>query len=145
MGLGSAAARLPVHLFGELKLPTQAIELGALVERAPGEIPVSVGVQLERSLRLRHRVGPFALQLQDLGAVDEALTAIRDKVRLRGAPLVQRLCPFFAAPQIEDALTGQDHCTVDDACGHRRYLLVGDDDHCLVELRYSLGDPLQLD
>ncbi len=131
------------------------MQLGSLVERrarrrmAPGQIEPRLlrgrGEALARFLRRIDGVGPLPVQLHDLGAVHQALTAVGHQVRLRGAPVAQRAGPLTGPAQVEDLLAGLDHGAVDDAGDDRGQLARRDRDHRLVEQRHCLGGLAQED
>jgi hypothetical protein len=77
------------------------------------------------------------LQLHDLGVVHQALAAIGHEVRLRRAPLAERLRPLLGPAQVEDLLAFPDHGAVDDPDPDRRHLTGGDGNHDLVEQRHA--------
>jgi hypothetical protein len=97
--------------------------------------------------RFVHGFLPRAVELQQLGAVDQALTAVWHEVRLRGAPLPQGLGPLLRAPQIEDLVTVLDHGAVDNTDSHGRHFARGNRDHHLVEQCDPISDapPLEHD
>jgi hypothetical protein len=80
---------------------------------------------------------PGALQLHDLGAMDEALPLVGHEVGLGGAPATQRRRPLPRPSEVEDLLTGLDHGAKDDARSRRRQLTDRDGDHQLVEQRHA--------
>ena len=92
-----------------------------------------------------NRGGPRAMQLQDLGATHQALTAEADEIRLRRAPSIERGRPFVRAPEIEDFMAGLDHAAIDVAGGNRRYLAGGHRSHRFIQQRHALGHSLETD
>ena len=97
------------------------------------------------SSRLSERALPVALQLHDLGAVDQAPAAEGDQVRLPLAPLRQNRRPFPGPADLERRLTGEDHAAVDDAGDDRRQLAGRSREHRLVEQPEALARPPRLD
>ena len=82
----------------------------------------------------------MSLELQDLRAVNETLTAIRHEIGLRVAPAGERLRPLLRAPGVEGVAAFEQHDAVDDACDRCRDLVRDDRDHRLVEVVGSPGD-----
>ena len=67
------------------------MQLGLLIKRRAGAaLSWRIAEPLARVHKLRHRVGPRAVKLRELGAANHALAAMRDEIRLRGAPRAQR-------------------------------------------------------
>ncbi len=62
-----------------------------------------------------HRLGPVALELQHLGAVDEALSPERHEAGLIVAPTAECLCPLLRPLQMICAVTGLDDRAVHQA------------------------------
>ena len=100
---------------------------------------------LPRLLCLFERERPLAVQLQDLGAVNETSTRECQHVRLPVAPSRQSGSPLSRAPHLVYLLTGQDHAAIDDARRDRRELARRDSHHGLVEESESLLYPSRLD
>jgi hypothetical protein len=84
------------------------------------------------------------VQLHDLGAVDQTLTAVGHQV-LRLIPTGQRRRPPLGPAQIEDLLACLDHRAVDDPGDDHRNLARRDGDHGLVEQRHALSGLTQPD
>src|SRR4029079_1359008 len=63
--------------------------------------------------KLRHRVGPRAVKLRDLGAVNHGLAAMSHEFGLRCAPRAQRRRPFLRAMEIEDFAARADDAAID--------------------------------
>ena len=130
----SVQARASVRLFGFRDLSAQPVQLAALIER--GARRRMTGAQ-EQSLagfcRGGARVRPGPLQLQDLGATDQALSAVWHQIRLRLAPARQNRRPLPRAPKVEDLQTALDHAAVDVARRQRRHVARIDRDDRFVE------------
>jgi len=78
------------------------------------------------------------VQLHDLGAMHQTLTAEGHQLRLRRAPVAQRRRPLLRPAHIEDLLARHDHTAVDDPDDDRSHLAGRDGDHDLVEQRHAL-------
>ena len=89
---------------------------------------------LERLLGLGDRLGPGAVQLQDLGAMHQALPAIGHELRLRLAPAAQGRRPLLGPPHVEHVLAHLDHRAVHDPGNDRRHLTRRHRHHHLVQL-----------
>lgn len=135
LGRVSSPVGLTVRLLGTAEGAAQAQQFGALVVgRARGGVAggLRVGAGL---LRLGQGVGPLAVQLHDLGAVDAALPAVRLEAGLGGAPAAEGAGPLGGAVDVEGVPARDDHGAVDDAGRDRGDLTCGDGDHRLVEQR----------
>ena len=75
--------------------------------------------------------------------MNEALAAEGHEVGLRLAPVVQLHRPFAGAPEVEDALAGQDNGAIDDPNQNRRYIANRNADHCFIEKNGSFDGPPQ--
>ena len=100
---------------------------------------------LTGSLHLVHRVAPGAVHRHDLGAMHEALTSIRNEIRLRLAPMAQRGRPLLGPAQIERLLAGFDRTAVHDPRDHRRHLAGRHRNDHLVEQRQSRRSVAEVD
>ena len=95
---------------------------------------------------LRGPLGPFEsilpgpMQLQKLGAPHQAMAAVRNQVRLRRAPLLQRRRPLLRPLQVEDLAAALEHAAINSAGVQRRDLAGGHRDHRLIEQRHTAGD-----
>ncbi len=110
----SPLVRLPVGVirFGELTL--QSMQFGALVDGlADGGFGWRPGQPVASRHDLLDRLGPGAVELQQLGSIDEASSAERDEIRLRVQPGLQCRRPFLRPMQVEDRLEGLDRGAVD--------------------------------
>ena len=136
----SLLAGLAVGLLGLGVPATQPLQLGQLVEGHPDHPwwPRRVGEPVARPTRLLQGVRPGAEELQDLGAVDQALTTERHQVRLGRAPATQRRRPLLGPADVEGLLAHRDHPAVGDACDDRRHFAGSDGDHYLVEQCHAL-------
>lgn len=141
MRLASGMARLAVRLLGWSELTAEPVDLGLQIPSAADPRPSNgLGESLARQAGLVHGVRPGALQLHQLGAVQQALATIGHQVRLRCAPTAHRRRPLARPAQIPEALAFRDHSTVDGPDTDRRHLAGRDGDHDLVEQRHALRD-----
>ena len=125
----------PVRLLSMLQVATQALQLGESVQGVAGSRRPREA--LARSVGLLDGVLPVTVQLHDLGAVHEALTAERHQIGLRVAPTTERSGPLRRPAHIEHRLASID-CSAQDGPGDdRRHLAGRDGDHRLVEQRAS--------
>ena len=139
--LATPPARLAIRRLGLRELAPQPVQLALLVDGGAHSGLSPLQQSLVRPLRGLERIRPRAVQLHDLGAVDEAIPAERDEVRLRVTPVRQRRRPLLRPAQVQHLLAGLDHAAVDGA-GDDLGDLVGDDgDHHLVEQAHPLADP----
>ena len=137
---GEPGGRVPPQLAGGSigrqrvgELAAEAVQLTLLVASHTERRVERVGEALGRVLGLDDRGRPVAVGLEQLGSVDEALPAVGNEVRLRGAPLVEGLGPLGGAAQLEDVDTRLDHRAVDDAGRDRRDLTRGHRHHRFVQ------------
>jgi hypothetical protein len=128
----------PPRLLGPRELAAQPMELRLEIEGPadPGP-PDGLREAFARLPGLAHGVRPGPLQMHDLGAVHQALAAIGHEVRLRRAPLAERLRPLLRPAQVEELLAFPDHGAVDDPDPDRRHFTGGDGNHDLVEQRHA--------
>ena len=145
--LPSRLEGLPVAVLGLRELPAQPVQLGLLVaghadhrRRAGG-----IGEPVAGLPHFVHGIRPSPVELHELGAMHQALTAEGHQVRLRAAPAGQRRGPLLRPAHIEDLLTRRDHTAVGDPGNHRGHLAGGDRDHDLVEQCDTLGRRCQPD
>ena len=94
---------------------------------------------------LIHRIAPRAMEMHDLGAVDQTLTAVDNELGLRVAPVAQSGRPLLGTPQIEHLRTPLDHRAVDIPGRERRHLPSRNGDHRLVEQRDASRDLAEID
>ena len=90
--------------------------------------------------RLLQGLEPGAVQLHDLGAVDEAATGEGNQVGLALAPARERGRPLLRAANLVGVLAGEDHAAVDDPGDDRGELAGGDRHHRLVQQPQALLD-----
>lgn len=76
---------------------------------------------------------PIAVQLEEIGALELAMTAIRNEAGLRSAPLRERCGPFLGTAEIEQFAARIEDAAVDGTRDDRRDLSSEDGDHGLVE------------
>ena len=81
----------------------------------------------------RHRSWPVAGRLPELGLVHQALTAVRNQVRLGPTPLVQRCRPLGGPGQVEKLHALEDHRAVHDPRHDRSHLVGAHRQHHLVQ------------
>jgi hypothetical protein len=94
---------------------------------------------------LLDRLRPCPVQVQELGAVDQAPAGEGDHVGLVGAPGRQRLGPLAGPPPLQDFLAALQHRAVDRAHHHRGELTGDHRHHGLVEGGHGLVHPAQPD
>src|SRR5262249_51911454 len=82
-----------------------------------------------------------ALQLEDLGTVNEARAGEGHELRLRLAPPVERCRPFAGAVLRPALLAGRDDAAVDEPRDDGREPAARDRHHRLVEKREALREP----
>src|SRR6185312_6361458 len=92
-----------------------------------------------------HGLPPCATEMEDLGAAQEALSAVGDQVRLAGAPAGEGGGPFLGPTPIEDLLATREHTAVHVPGDDRGHLSRGYRDHGLVEERDTLVQSAQPD
>ena len=137
--LPAPPAGLAVPLLGLRELAAEPVQLGLLVEGGTDRRLSAREEPLTRTPRRAARARPLAVQLHDLGAMDQAVAAERDQVRLRVAPVGQCRRPLLRPAQIEDLLACLDHAAVDRAGDDLGHLVGHDGDHDLVEQRHARG------
>ena len=94
---------------------------------------------LEGAMCLVHGVGPRTVELQDLGAMYQTLSAVRHEVRMSVTPTAERGRPFLRAAEIERQLAHLDHRAVDEPGDDRRHFVGGHRHHGLVERGNTFG------
>ena len=107
------------------------MELGRLVDRL-AEGLIGLGESLARLPRLGGSALPCAVELPQLGAVEEALPAEVHELWLGLAPGIECRGPLLRSAQVEDLVASRDHRAVRDAHDHRRHVAGGRVDHHLV-------------
>ena len=131
--LPAEPARLAVRGLRLAQLAAEAVELAAPVGRLRRRTPVeAVGEPRGGAPRLRERVVPRALELEDLRAVDETPARERDEVGLLAAPAREHPGPLPRAAHLEHVLAREDDGAVDHPGRDRREARPGDDHHRLV-------------
>ena len=132
-GLRSATqpAGASVRRFGIRELSPESMELGRLVHRL-AEGFIGLGESLARLPRLGGGALPCAVELTQLGAVEEALPAEMHELWLGLAPGIERRGPLLRPAQVEDLVACRDDRAVRDAHDHRRDVACGHVDHHLV-------------
>ena len=119
------------------------MQLGPLVERRADRR--LRGEPIARARRLVHRIGPVAVELHDLGAVNETLASVQDEIGLGIAPAAQRGRPLAHPSQIEQLMACLDDRAVRVADRDRRQLPCRDGHHRLVQQPHTLGDRTAVD
>ena len=122
----------------------RARRAGRSPRRRLGRVAVATATSRARS-RLGTRVLPRTMEAHELGAVDEAVAAERDEVRLRIEPARERGCPLLRATQVVQLVAGLDDRAVDDARHDRRDLAGDHRRHRLVEQRQTALDLVHRD
>ena len=84
------------------------------------------------------------MEMHDLGAVDQTLTAVDNELGLRVAPVAQSGRPLLGTPQIEHLRTPLDHRAVD-IPGPAATPPSRNGDHRLVEQRDAPRDLAEID
>jgi hypothetical protein len=134
-----SATGLPVGVLGRREVPHDPGDLRLLVEGRAADVAVgALDEPLTRPSGLLHRLRPGAVQVQDLGPVDQALAAEGDHVRLLAAPGRQRGGPLLGAAPFGDLLAGIDHRAVHGAGDRGRQLAGHDRHHRLVQQPQAL-------
>jgi hypothetical protein len=127
-------AGLPVGLLDAGELAAEAQQLGLLVARHTHHgVAGGLGEVGTGPLDLLHRLGPLAVELHDLGAVNQALPLVGVQILLIAAPAAEDARALLCSPQVEHHPAGDD----DGAVGHpgqdRGGVAGRDRDHDLVE------------
>ena len=144
-GLRVAAGpgRPSVGRLRSLVLAAEPVQLAALVPRvAHRRRPVEPEA---RGLRGGGRLRPRTSHPQHLGAVDQALAAVRDQVGVGVAPRAQREDPLLGAGDLEQPLAGDDRPAGDQPRGLRRERVGLDGDHRLVHEGHTAVPVAELD
>ena len=129
-----------IQFFCFLEFASQAVQFGLLIERRAGAALARwIAEALARVHKFRHRVGPRAVKLRDLGAVNHALSAMSHEVGLRCAPRAQRRRPFLRSVEIEDFAARADDAAIDVAHNEGRRVSSRHAHHDLVEQRETFG------
>ena len=128
------SAGLAVCVFRLGELATQPIDFGQPIKGGAGLGP---GTRLRKLftclLRFRESLLPGAVQLHQFGSTDQAMTAVRNQIRLRPAPLFQRRSPFLSPTKIENFTAGVDQAAVHASGDDGRDFSCSDRNHCLIE------------
>ena len=90
--------------------------------------------------RVLCRILPFPAQLHDLGAIEQALSAVAHQAGLTCAPFFERHRPLVRTSQIERLLARLEDDAIDVAREDRRHIACDHRDHRFVEQRDSLRD-----
>ena len=85
------------------KLAAEPKELRPLVEGCASCALRRLSETVAGAFHFVNRVGAEAVQLQDLGATHQTLTAEAHEICLRRAPSIERGRPFVHAPEVEDS------------------------------------------
>ena len=143
--ISSGLAGLPIHLLRLRELAPETKELRPLVEgRANGALG-RLCETFARPLGFVYRVGPGAVQLQDLGAAHQALATKAHEIGLRRTPSIECRRPLVRAAQVENLVTGFEHAAIDIAGRDRGDLAGSDGDHRFVQQRHALANSFQPD
>jgi hypothetical protein len=126
--LSSRLGGLPIAVLGLRELPAQPVQLGLLVAGHADHHRWTAGIRkpVAGLPQFVHGIGPRAVELHDLGAMHQTLTAEGHQVQLRVAPARQGRGPLLCPAQIEDLLARRDHTAVGDPGNHRGHLTGGD-------------------
>ena len=145
-GLGPATkpAGASVRRFGIGERSPESMELGRLVHRL-AEGFIGLGQSLARLPRLGGGALPCAVELTQLGAVEEAQPAEVHQLWLGLAPGIEGRGPLLRPAHIEDLVARRDDRAVGDAHDHRRDLACGRVDHHLVHQPDAAIDLAQRD
>ena len=119
------------------------MDLTDAIERRPSRGPGRQ--QLTRILRVLCGILPFAAQLHDFGAIEQALAAITHQAGLSGTPFCERQGPLVRATQIEGFLTALEDAAVNIAGQDWRDVTGDDRGHRFVEQRHAFGDVSEAD
>ena len=140
----SPATGVTIGVVSRPEVALKAVQVPQEGERHPDDRLVGCPEKvLARPVRLRQRIRPRSTQLQQLRAVHETLAPVGDEIRLRRAPLRQRLGPLVGPTQVEDLVTGTDHSAVQQADDHRRDVARHRRHHDLIEQGEALGRAAQ--
>ena len=120
-----------VRRFGICERSPESMELGRLVHRL-AEGFIGLGESLARLPRLGGGALPCAVELTQLGAVEEAQPAEVHKLWLGLAPGIEGRGPLLRPAHVEDVVARRDDRAVGDAHDHRRDVACGRVDHHLV-------------
>ena len=126
-------ARGPVRELRLADVAAEPVQLTLLVQRQAERGMRRLGQVPTRTFGGGGRGRPVATGLEDLRAVDEALTSVRHQVGLRGTPPIEGLGPLGRAPEVRDLHARVDHAAVHDAGRNGRHVTRHDDDHRFVE------------
>ena len=110
------------------------MDLALLIERLGNRlVPETVGKAVGDATGFGHRLTPCAVDLHDLGAMNEAGPGEGDELGLGIAPRRERRGPFAGTIECVDLVAGGDHGAIDDPGHNRGKLAGGRCDHRLVE------------
>ena len=135
--LPAQIARLAVRLLRFLEPAEQPEHLALTVVREPRHHAQRIEARARESCCFE-RVIPGAVELQELGAMDEAAAREGDEIRLPRCPGGQRSRLLPRPTDLEHRLTGKDDAAVDETFDERRHLSRGHRDHRLVEQHQAL-------
>ena len=105
-------ARLPIRRLGVGEPTAQTVEIADASVGAADDRRRRV-TEIADSSRLVERIVPVPTELEDLGTVQQALTAVEHEMRVPVAPVAQDGSPVGDAPDVEELVTRIDHCAVD--------------------------------
>ena len=132
---------MPVRLLRLFEPAGKPVQLPLAVERRADRRLRPVTQSLRRVPGGVEGVHPGAVQLQDLGAMHQAVAAERDEIRLRIAPPAQRGGPLLRTADVEDELARFDHAAVDRSSDHLADLVGHHRGHRLVEQPHPVDRP----
>ena len=122
-----------VRRLRQVQFAAEPVHLPVLVPRAEQAVAIAPCRSFLRRRRGGERVVPCSVQHEERGPMRLALSAERDHVGPRFAPVLESAGPFVGATHIEGQAAALQHRAVDDPGGDRRRLSGRDGDHDLVE------------
>ena len=135
--LPAQSARLAVGVLRFLEPTEQPEHVALTVVREPRHHAQRIEARARESCRFECVV-PGAVELQELGAMDEAAAREGDEIRLPHCPRGQRSRPLPRATHLEHPLAGENDAAIDETFDKGRHLSRGHRDHRLVEQHEAL-------
>ncbi|MEJ7729103.1 MAG: hypothetical protein WKG00_07805 [Polyangiaceae bacterium] len=134
LGLTAHPAGFAIRLLGRRELPSQAVHLRLLVERAAGRtLPGPTREAVARTAHLGERAPPHTRELHDLCAMHDARAGEGDQLRLGGAPLREHRGPLARAGEGVHLEAGVDDAAIDHSREHGRHVTAAGGEHGFVQ------------